>query len=46
MLPLPEVPQPGVLTPIPNLVRCGDTVFPGVGVPAAGAYTRPLLSST
>ena len=36
-LPLPEVPQPGVLSPIPKLVRCGDSVFPGVGVPAVAA---------
>jgi hypothetical protein len=32
-----SVPQPGVLTPIPKLVRCGDSVFPGVGVPAVAA---------
>lgn len=37
VLPLPEVPQPGVLSPIPKLVRCGDSVFPGVGVPAVAA---------
>jgi phytoene dehydrogenase-like protein len=36
-LPLPEVPQPGVLSPIPKLLRCGDSVFPGVGVPAVAA---------
>ena len=36
-LPLPELPQPGVLSPIPKLVRCGDSVFPGVGVPAVAA---------
>ena len=39
-LPLPEVPQPGVLSPIPKLVRCGDSVFPGVGVPAVAARGR------
>jgi hypothetical protein len=32
-----QVPQPGVLSPIPKLVRCGDSVFPGVGVPAVAA---------
>jgi len=37
VLPLPEVPQPGVLSPIPKLLRCGDSVFPGVGVPAVAA---------
>ena len=37
VLPLPNIPQPGVLTPIPKLLRCGDSVFPGVGVPAVAA---------
>ena len=26
-----------MLTPIPKLLRCGDSVFPGVGVPAVAA---------
>eukprot|EP00793_Prasinoderma_coloniale_P005753 PRCOL_00004227-RA len=37
---LPQVakmPFPGVKTPIPGLLRCGDSCFPGIGVPAAAA---------
>lgn len=33
----PRIPQPGVLTPIDGLLRCGDSCFPGIGVPAAAA---------
>jgi len=31
------IPFPGVLTPVDGLLRCGDGVFPGIGVPAAAA---------
>ena len=32
-----SIPFPGVLTPVDGLLRCGDGVFPGIGVPAAAA---------
>ena len=29
--------MPGAGTPIPRLLCCGDSVFPGIGVPAVAA---------
>ena len=34
---MPNVPFPGFKTPLPGLMRCGDSTFPGIGVPAAAA---------
>ncbi len=28
---------PGPLTPIPGLMACGDSTFPGIGLPAVAA---------
>lgn len=34
---IPSPSLPGVLGPVPGLLRCGDSVFPGIGVPSSAA---------
>jgi len=35
--PLAGLSLPGAKTPIPQLLRCGDSTFPGIGVPSSAA---------
>jgi phytoene dehydrogenase-like protein len=37
VLPGRGAPLPGAKTPIPGLLACGDTTFPGIGLPAVAA---------
>lgn len=34
---LPQAIFPGPTTPVPGLYLCGDSTFPGIGVPAVAA---------
>jgi phytoene dehydrogenase-like protein len=37
VLPGRGAPLPGARTPLPGLLACGDTTFPGIGLPAVAA---------